>query len=400
MGDLGEFLRKPAATTTVAKRAVAFLGGSETVGFETISIGDLVYDRVRVDPNAIEAFDFLHRANEENVYELARWSKHITDSGMASYEGHINQLQGYVFERIAAHALRQSTGAEVIFPNSPTNPGIDFWVNGEPVQAKCGFSPSLVSEHLSKYPEIPRVVVNQDLASHFADNDHVTAIAGVTRESVRSTTEHSLNSSADMLDLHLMEIVPIISVARNAYHLWRGNTDWSATLGNVAADATGRYAGAHIGKLTGAGAVLMLGMGGWPAILLPMITAAAGYRGGRAFSDLLKKELFLRHERAALVQALRWWCLGAARVLTAMIGGADDVRLRFVRARERAHASYRAMIDDWLSRIEREQEYRRHHLARFERGAADPSIFGRRSGPSCRVHGGDGRCGARRHLAC
>jgi hypothetical protein len=28
----------------------------------------------------------------------------------------------------------------------------------------------------SRYPDVPRVVVNEDLASHFADNDHILAI--------------------------------------------------------------------------------------------------------------------------------------------------------------------------------------------------------------------------------
>jgi hypothetical protein len=54
-----------------------------------------------------------------------------------SFEGHLNQLQGYVFEQIAAHSLRES-GAVVQLPDSSNNPGWDLLVNGEPVQAKCG----------------------------------------------------------------------------------------------------------------------------------------------------------------------------------------------------------------------------------------------------------------------
>jgi hypothetical protein len=373
--NLSDLLRKQTVATTSARRAAALLGGGDTLSFEAISLGDLIYDRVRIDPSSIEAFDFLHPANESDIHALACWSQHIVDSGpSATYEGHLNQLQGYVFERMAAHALRQS-GAEVIFPDSPTNPGIDFWVNGEPIQAKCGLSPSLVTEHLSSYPDVPRVVVNQDLASHFANNDHITIIPGITRDSVRSTTEHSLNTSADMLDLHLVDVVPVISVVRNAYHLWRGNSDWSAMLGNIAADAAGRYVGSGVGKVVGAGTVLMLGLGGWPAILLPVFAATVGYRGGRVLSNLVKKELFLRVEHNALSKALQWWCLGAARVLTGMINCAEDIRLRFVGVRDRGHASYRAMIDDWLLRTKREQEFRHHHLARFERGASDSSVF-------------------------
>jgi hypothetical protein len=223
--------------------------------------------------------------------------------------------------------------------------------------------------------------VNEDLASYFIDNDHITAIPGITRDAVRSTTARSLNHSADMLDLHLTEVVPAISVVRNAYHLWRGNTDWSAVLGNIAADAAGRYTGAGAGKALGTTAVLTLGLGGWPAILLPVFTAAAGYTAGRALSDLLKKEVFLRSEHASLSTALRWWCQGAARVLTEMINCADKIRVRFMKARVGAHPSYWAMIEDWLERLEGEQKFRGHHLARFERGASTPWVFDDGLGP-------------------
>jgi hypothetical protein len=111
----------------------------------------------------------------------------------------------------------------------------------------------------------------------------------------------------------LASVVPAISVVRNAYHLWRGNTNWSGMLGNIATDSAGRSAGAGLGKAAGAGAVVMLGLAGWPAVLLPVLAATAGYRGGRALSDHFKRGVLLRREYAALSEALRWWCLGAAR---------------------------------------------------------------------------------------
>jgi hypothetical protein len=58
---------------------------------------------------------------------------------------------------------------------------------------------------------------------------------------------------------------------------------------------------------------------GWPAILVLVFTATAKYRGGRALSDLVKKELLLWGEHDALSKALQWWCLGAARVLNQMM---------------------------------------------------------------------------------
>jgi hypothetical protein len=381
MSNLIEFLRQPASATTSGQRAAALLGGSDTGAFAAISLGDLIYDRVSIDPRALEAFDFAHRVNIDDVHALAVWSHEIILSEPSStYAGHINRLQGLVFEKMAGHLLHQS-GAVVVFPPSPTEPGWDFLVNGERVQAKCGLSAHLITEHLARYPDIPRVVVNEDLASHFTDNTHITPIAGITREFVRSTTEDSLEHAADMLDLHLASVVPAISVVRNAYHLWRGNTDWSALAGNITTDAAGRYTGAGAAKLAGTGAVMMLGLTGWPAILLPVFSAITGYRGGRAVSDAIKREVFLRSERAALDGALRHWCSGSGRVLTKMIALADITRTRFSAVRERAHPEYRAMVDDWLERLRAEQAYRQFHLERFERGAADGRVFDDGSGP-------------------
>jgi hypothetical protein len=380
MSNLIELLHQPAAPTTSARRAAALLGGSDTGAFTAISLGDLIYDRVSIDPQALEAFDFVRPANDADIHELAVWSHRILSEPAWTYGGDVNRLQGYVFERMAALSLRQS-GAVVEFPDSPSEPGWDFLVNGERVQAKCGLSPHLVTEHLARYPDIPRVVVNEDLASHFTENVHIIPIPGMTQEFVRSTTEDSLGNAADMLDLHLASVVPAISVIRNAYHLWRGNTDWSALAGNVATDAASRYAGAGAAKLAGTGAVVMLGLTGWPAILLPVFTAITGYRGGRALSDAIKREVFLRSERATLEEALRHWCGGSQTVLTKMILLAEKARTRFTAVHERAHPDYRAMVDDWLERLRAEQAYRQFHLRRFERGAVDDRVFDDGSGP-------------------
>jgi len=259
VGELNETLQKPAFISSPASRAAALLGGDDTLGFGAISLGDLIYNRVSVDGLALQAFDFAHPPNAGDVHELAVWSHHLVGEPSAAYEGHINRLQGYVFERMAALSLHQS-GAVVEFPDTPNNPGWDFLVNGQPIQAKCGLSPHLVTEHLSRYPDVPRVVVNRELASYFTDNDHIISIHGISQDSVRSTTEHSLDAAADMLDLHLASVVPAISVVRNAYHLWRGDTDWSGILGNIATDSGGRSAGAGLGKAMGAGVAVMLGL--------------------------------------------------------------------------------------------------------------------------------------------
>jgi hypothetical protein len=74
---LNDLLRQPAASTSSGRRAATLLGGGDTAAFEAISLGDLIYDRVTIDPQALEAFDFLHPANLSDIHELAVWSQHI-----------------------------------------------------------------------------------------------------------------------------------------------------------------------------------------------------------------------------------------------------------------------------------------------------------------------------------
>src|SRR5260370_18565741 len=140
MDDLDDFLRQPETSTTSAERAAVLLGGGDTSAFAAISLGDLIYDRVSIDPQALEAFDFVRPANDADIHELAVWSHRILSEPTWTYEGNVNRLQGYVFERMAALSLRQS-GPVVEFPDSPTEPGWGFLVNGEHVQAKGGLGP-------------------------------------------------------------------------------------------------------------------------------------------------------------------------------------------------------------------------------------------------------------------
>lgn len=378
MDDIVEILHRPAQPASPGGRVAALLSGKDEFAFGAMTLGDIVYDRISIDESALQAFEFV-KPSTEDIYKLATWSHGVIDAHSWTFEGNVSRLQGYVFERMAAFSLRQS-GAVVEFPATVTNHGWDFLVNGEPVQAKCGISPHLVTEHLMRYPDVPRVVVNEELASRFADNDHIMAVHGITRDAVRLTTEQSLGSAADMLDLHLGDAVPAISVARNAYQLWRGNTDWRALPGNISVDAAGRFFGATAGHTIGVG-VLALGLGGWPAILLPVFAASGGYRGGRLLSNLVKRRLFLRSEHAALHDALAGWCQGAARVLSVMLSRAQKAEERIAVARERSHPDYRAMFDDWQDRLATEQGFRRLHLTRFTRGASDPWVFDEGSGP-------------------
>ncbi len=375
--DVPEILRRPAASSSAGSRVAALLGGAETVSYISMTLGELVYDRVSIDVKALEAFEFVHKPAVGDIHNLATWAHTTLDGIHGTDEGRFIRLQGYVFESMAAAALRQS-GAVVELPESATNPGWDLRINGEEVQAKCGLSPRLVQEHFERYPDVRRVVVNEELASHFLHDDRVLVVGGITRDLVRNQTDRSLNAAADMLDISMIQFAPALSVIRNGWALWKRNTDLQGATGNVAIDGSARLAGAMAGKAVGLAAAAALG--GWPAILAPVFASAVGYRSGRAVAGIVKRHVLLRAEATILEEAVGTWCAGCARVLGTMMDQAAASGRRFRSARARAEAAWVPLIDDWLQRLEAEQAYRRLHQKRFERATSDLNALGGRMG--------------------
>ena len=371
--DVGELLRKPIGNTTQGDRLVNLLGGSEAIAYATMSLGDIIYDRVSIDPNALDAFHFIKKPTAHDIYRLAVWSDGIEHKTGASYLGDINSLKGSVFERVAAASIRQS-GAHVVFPNGPNQPGWDFLVNGEPVQAKCGVDAGLVTKHLHRYPNIQRVVVSENLGAHFLGHDHIMSIPGASDTVIRASTEQSLHAAADMLDAHLLQFIPTVLVARNAFAWLRGQTDMGAIAQNLIVEAPSRWMGAYAGHAVGGVAAMILG--GWPAILVPVATSMAGYRTARAASDAIKRKWLLREEYAQVMNAISEWCRGVVGVLDRAIAGAERDEGRFLSARQAFGAVHATMADDWLLRLTREQAGRRYHRNIFERAIDHPHVFG------------------------
>jgi hypothetical protein len=177
-----------------------------------------------------------------------------------------------------------------------------------------------------------------------------------------------------MLELHLLEIVPVMLVARNAVAWLRGQTDLAAVAQNLAMEAPIRYAGAYAGHVAGAAIAVMLG--GWPAVLLPVATSAVGFRAARELSNQVKRHLLLRTEYVQLMNAIMAWCHDAVIVLDRAIAGGMKDQERFNAMRQTVPTFYYPMIDDWLDRLAREQADRHYHRDCFVRGTNDPRLLG------------------------
>ena len=90
-----------------ASRLAKLLDG-ETASYAVLSVGDLLYDSFRIDPLAVEGIDFARAADLSDILRLAHFSEGLSELSARAQAGNIAQLQGYVAERVAAHALLAS----------------------------------------------------------------------------------------------------------------------------------------------------------------------------------------------------------------------------------------------------------------------------------------------------
>ena len=131
---------------------------TEESTYASLSVGDLFYDYLRVNPEYVKTLDIIHPNNEiGNPIEAGWYKKNKFDSFQKdssnpekSWDGHENRDLGYFAERHYGQQF-QNQGAEVEYPTSLNNPGWDLKVNGIEVQAKIGSS-KLIEEHFKKYP--------------------------------------------------------------------------------------------------------------------------------------------------------------------------------------------------------------------------------------------------------
>ena len=352
--------------------------GGETRAYAALTFGDVLYDWVRIEPEVVDALDFVHVADLGDIFSFGRYADSLQALSDAGRLGNVTQLQGYVAERMVAEMLR-AQGAEVAFPDSPHEPGYDLLVNGECFQVKCLDDPSSVYEHLGRYSDIPGLV-NEELAKHFPDDDRVTALPGLNHAEVHQVTESSLQAGADVLDLQIPLFSLTLQAARNAIAIAREHTDWRTAAENVGIDGIARIAFSKASAVAAAATVGLIGItGGWFAVVTPVLAASGGYACGKRVTDMVKRHLLCRKEADDVAAALSEYVAAAINVLRAMIARAQEQSRRFsVRGVESSPGL--ALIQDWQQRIQEENSFRMAMIGQFENCASrlDP---GWRIGP-------------------
>lgn len=288
------------------KAWIKLRSGSETpvaedILYASLTLGDVLYDYIRINPEVVHAVEFSRSADVDSVLSFARFADTKADLSGASLDGLHSELQGYVAEQLAAEHL-QAQGHDVVFPLSANNPGWDLSVDGHPFQVKCLVDPSGVYEHFQHYPNIP-VIANADLANQLGDHVGVYINPQLHHDAVQNMTVASLDHGRNMGELDIPWISVLVSGASNIVYMVRNGTDVHGMLICTGTDTLGRTVGAIPGKAVGAGiGALLFGPAG--AIVVGVVGAIAGSIAGRRLATA-GRELFVFEESDAVRRAVR-----------------------------------------------------------------------------------------------
>jgi hypothetical protein len=111
-------------------------GTKEDLAYAGITLGDFLYDYIRIDPLVVEGIDFARQEDLHNFLSFAHFADHQQELTGTALAGSISNLQGYVAERVVAHHL-EAAGHDVSFPDISNQEGFDILVDGHPFQVKC-----------------------------------------------------------------------------------------------------------------------------------------------------------------------------------------------------------------------------------------------------------------------
>ncbi len=299
-----EVLDKTITESTPEENLVSILTKSSEakadLTFASLTIGDLVYDTLRIDPQVVESIEFARVEDLSNVFKFSLYANDLQGLPEASLEGHIDNIKGYVGERFVAEQL-QSQGMEVEFPEDPNQEGFDLLVNGDQWQVKCVADKSTVLEHLDKNPDIP-VFVNEEIATSLEGVPGVYPVQGFSLESIESTTRESIAAGDELLDYEIPFIAIAVAIGKNGYLMLNGKTDLRHGAINTVYDSSGYYVGGEIGSesLALVGALL----GPYGIVVGGLIGAIGGGIYGRKIFSKVKKFIHTTNEEELLEKNL------------------------------------------------------------------------------------------------
>lgn len=291
----------------VRQRAARELGidGAAVAG---VSVFDVLYNTVKLDPQTLEGISHLHHAQDfENLGELMSFLQDSiikSGSGDEAWRQMVHKYKGYTGEEGAFDNL-EGGGHNIEVPNSGTAEGMDVRVDGDPYNVKITDNPKYIQKHLDENPDID-VIANKEMAEAFKDNPRVLIDNDLSSQDVFHQTADTFEAASDIGDL--VDSVPLISLAintaKNGHKLYKGNVDLGTAVEHTILDTTGGGVGGWAGGKVGlaAGMALAPVTGGLSAVVIPaastFIGGIIGIFTGKGITGWFKR----RHLRSAMKQ--------------------------------------------------------------------------------------------------
>lgn len=328
-----------------------------------MTIGDLVYDAIHIDPMVIEAADFVRTEDLSNLFRFSLFADGLAGLPKETLGGHISQIQGYVAERFVGQYL-QGLGMEVEFPVSATEPGFDLLVNGDPFQVKCLSNAGGVLEHFNKYPDVP-VFVNEEILPTLEGyegielGENLFSVPGFTHEEIIDMTKESVNAGHEIFDFEIPIISLTVVTARNLLFFYRYGSFATKDLAlNIATELTTITVGSFVGSKALALSMMSL-FGPAGAVVGGAAGAIAGsFFGRRVISEEIRDRRFAQAERRRLETRLEDLSTAAVGKSNSVINVLDSKQERIKKEKKGESSTSGAIREYAVWRMEQERKFK------------------------------------------
>lgn len=303
-----EIMERPARTRIDGSgrlRGLLFPDRSEertTAAVAGLTLGDLAYSAAAIDPAVINAADFSRVEALDDPLAFAAFADKIESLAPGAAAGSINNLKGYVAERIVAAEL-VAKGYQIEFPSSSNQEGWDLLVDGKPFQVKCLADTGALIAHFEKNPDIP-VLLNAELVDQVPPEwaEKVFYVEGYSNELISEVTGTSLEAGADLLQPNVPIFALGVIAARNLAALQAGKVSAVQAAEQIAVDGGTRVGLAVVGGFLGKGiGLLVFGPAGALVLgtVVPVLSQAQARRARNVIDGWVKPESYRNWEDQA-----------------------------------------------------------------------------------------------------
>ncbi|MCB2425577.1 hypothetical protein [Methylophaga pinxianii] len=271
-----------AGTKSKAEGVLEFLNADElerrnAAILTLMTLGDITYNAFNIDPSVLEAADFARSEVLNDPIAFAAFAERIESMAPNAHLGSINNIKGYVSERVAASQL-VANGHIVQFPETSNEAGWDISVDGIKFQVKDVSDLYALQNHFDKGYDYP-VIANAEIAVQLSEqtdsdlpewSDKIHFVEGYSNEVVEHVTRTSIQSGDGILNPDIPLFALMLTGIRNLSRMRRGEVAGNQAFQEILLEgstraglaAAGGYAGSSIGLLVfgPAGALVMGGV--------------------------------------------------------------------------------------------------------------------------------------------